>query len=237
MPWGTWAPVIGSVIGGAADAWSTNAANKANAANVKAQIDFQREQGNTSYQRGVADMQAAGLNPALAYQNGGASTSSGAAATNRPLTENSTSRFATALNTWQAVANGAAQRDLLREQASAAGANASLTMQQVQMNQPQAILSQDPEYAKEYRNTEFAKRLREQFESTNYPARFRADIANLGAGTAQAQAAAAESRARTTLNEQQFQNEWFRKTVSPYINSTAKLTDLFGRVNNLTHYR
>ncbi|UDN67646.1 DNA pilot protein [robinz microvirus RP_82] len=46
------------------------------------QMDFQKNMSNTQYQRAMQDMRAAGLNPLLAYQQGGAGTPPGAQATN-----------------------------------------------------------------------------------------------------------------------------------------------------------
>lgn len=76
--------LVGGLMGADAAADSSAAANRANLQIAREQMDFQREMSNTSYQRAVSDMRAAGLNPMLAYSQGGASSPSGAAAVMQP---------------------------------------------------------------------------------------------------------------------------------------------------------
>jgi len=84
-------PVLGAV-GSHLGQQSANNANQAyfqqgtafNAAQSQAQMDFQERMRKTQYQTAVEDLKAAGLNPMLAYTQGGAGVPSGAAASSSP---------------------------------------------------------------------------------------------------------------------------------------------------------
>lgn len=82
-----------SFIPGIGDAMAAEKQNAANKAGAQAQMDFQERMSNTAYQRSMADIKKAGLNPMLAFSQGGASTPSGALPTINSTTKTKLGEF------------------------------------------------------------------------------------------------------------------------------------------------
>lgn len=72
---------LGAIQQGIYNHIEQNAAMSYNSAEALANREWQEHMSSTAYQRAVEDMRKAGLNPILAYANGGASTPGGSGAT------------------------------------------------------------------------------------------------------------------------------------------------------------
>ncbi|AXL15253.1 DNA pilot protein [Microviridae sp.] len=122
--WEVAAQVGGSLISGLLSNKGASDQNAANSALAQRQMDFQREMSNTAYQRSMADMKAAGLNPILAYKTGGATTPGGASAQAVNEMEGSANSARNAAQQIAQINQVKAQTDLVKQQSKIASRDA-----------------------------------------------------------------------------------------------------------------
>jgi len=118
--------MLGGLLGGVGSYFGQQSANQANAAQADKQMQFQKESRETSYQTAVEDMKKAGLNPMLAYQQGGAGNQPGAQAQMQSALGAGVTSAMHGLSKIQETKNLASQQELIHSQIDDTNASAVL---------------------------------------------------------------------------------------------------------------
>jgi len=124
----------GAALGGAAMSYfGARSANKMNQQMAREQMQFQERMSNTSWQRAVTDMEQAGINPMVAFSQGGASSPSGAMST-------SMNELGQGLTSGVEAARASAEIQNMREQNRQIRSQTNLNHQLAKVAEKEAVL-------------------------------------------------------------------------------------------------
>jgi len=118
--------LAGGLIGGVGSYLGQQSANQSNADIARQQMAFQQQTRSDAYQTAVEDLKKAGLNPMLAYQQGGASNQPGASAQMQNAIGAGVSSAQEGISKYQQLKNMESQQELLHSQIDDTTAAAAL---------------------------------------------------------------------------------------------------------------
>lgn len=126
--------LLSAGLAGGLSYFGAREANKMNQKMAREQMGFQERMSNTAYQRSMQDMKAAGLNPILAFNQGGASSPGGSTATMQNELGAGVSSAVEARRASAEFKNLAAQNENLRANTAKTLAEATYTEIQSMLN-------------------------------------------------------------------------------------------------------
>lgn len=113
-----WVPLAGAAVAAGGSAFGAAQQKRGLEDMTTRQMEFQERMSSTAYQRAMADMRTAGLNPMLAYMRGGASTPGGAQADVPDVAGRATSSAVAAATQTAALKIAREQAKLIAQQRS-----------------------------------------------------------------------------------------------------------------------
>jgi len=239
-------PVLG-FIGG-------ERANQERESAAYAQMHFQERMSSTAYQRAVQDMQSAGLNPMLAYSQGGASAPMGA----MPQVENTAASAFQGSQISAMVDNLRAMNDKIAAETKNVESQTAVNLAQIPYLEQQTRTSVSSaanleaqtknilDRLKEQMPVEIRKMISEEERNLEQTTKMFAETRNLHAMFRLIGQQELTERQRTALtgaeaqlraldipkarNEAGVQEDWWKKNVSPYLGDLGAITNSAGRL-------